>query len=110
MSQLTPDEIYNISRESILLESLKHRNIIKFFNSFTYNNEFYMVMKYARGGELGNYLKKKNLLSEFESRKLFKQLHESVRYMHSRNIVHRDLKPNNLLFLDNEYENLVVKK
>ena len=65
-------------------------------------------MDYARGGELGNYLNKKKLLSEWESRRIFKQLHEAVRYIHSRNIVHRDLKPNNILFLDKECKNLVV--
>lgn len=110
MSHLSPEEIYNISREALLLESLKHRNIIKFINAFTFENEFYTVMQYARGGELGNYLKRKKILSEFESRKLFKQLHESVRYMHSRNVVHRDLKPNNILFLDVEMEHIVVMK
>lgn len=108
MSQLTAEEIYNISREAILLESLKHRNIIKFINSFTYENEFYTVMQYARGGELGHYLRRKQILSEWESRRIFKQLHEAVRYIHSRNVVHRDLKPNNILFLDVELENLVV--
>ena len=109
VSQLSPEEIYNISREALLLESLKHRNIIKFINAFTYQNEFFTVMQYARGGELGNYLKRKKILSEWESRRIFKQLHESVRYMHSRNVVHRDLKPNNILFLDVELEYLVVK-
>lgn len=107
---MTAEEIYNISREAILLESLKHRNIIKFINSFTYENEFYTVMQYARGGELGNYLRRKQILSEWESRRIFKQLHEAVRYIHSRNVVHRDLKPNNILFLDVELENLVVFK
>lgn len=65
-------------------------------------------MQYARGGELGNYLRRKQILSEWESRRIFKQLHEAVRYIHSRNVVHRDLKPNNILFLDVELENLVV--
>lgn len=108
VSELTAEEIYNISREAILLESLKHRNIIKFINSYTYENDFYTVMEYARGGELGTYLKKKQILSEWESRRIFKQLHEAVRYIHSRSVVHRDLKPNNILFLDTELENLVV--
>jgi calcium/calmodulin-dependent protein kinase I len=108
VSELTAEEIYNISREAILLESLKHRNIIKFINSYTYENEFYTVMECARGGELGTYLRNKQILSEWESRRIFKQLHEAVRYIHSRSVVHRDLKPNNILFLDPEYENLVV--
>ncbi len=66
-------------------------------------------MQYARGGELGDYLRSKKILSEWESRRIFKQLHEAVRYIHSRNVVHRDLKLNNILFLDIEKENLVVK-
>ena len=91
------------------MESLKHKNIIKFINSYTYENELYTVMEYARGGELGNLISKKQILSEWESRRIFKQLHEAVRYIHSRNVVHRDLKPNNILFLDKEYKNLVVE-
>jgi len=66
-------------------------------------------MEYARGGELGNYLRKEKILNEFEARRVFKQLHEAVRYIHSKNVVHRDLKPNNILFLDEQRENLVVK-
>jgi serine/threonine protein kinase len=90
------------------LESLKHRNIIRFINTYTFEKEIYTVMEYAKGGELGNLLHKKKVFSEWESRRIFKQLHEAVRYIHSRNIVHRDLKPNNILFLDTEYKNLVV--
>jgi len=73
-----------------------------------YENHVYTVMEFARGGELGNYLNKANILSEFEARRVFKQLHEAVRYIHSKNVVHRDLKPNNILFLDLKRENLVV--
>jgi len=108
VSELTTEEIYNISREAILMESFKHRNIIKFIHSYIFENQFYMVMEYARGGELGNYLNKAKILTEFEARRVFKQLHEAVRYIHSKNVVHRDLKPNNILFLDEQRENLVV--
>jgi serine/threonine protein kinase len=62
------------------------------------------------GGELSHYLEEKKILSEFEARRIFKQLHESVKYIHSKNIVHRDLKPNNILFLEETRENLVVNK
>lgn len=65
-------------------------------------------MECAKGGELNSYLENMGLLSEWEARRIFKQIHESVRYIHSKNVVHRDLKPNNLLFLDKKRENLVV--
>lgn len=91
-----------------MLESFKHRNIIKSINSYVNENHVFTVMEYARGGELGKYLNEKKILSEFEARRIFKQLHEAVRYIHAKNVVHRDLKPNNILFLDTNRENLVV--
>lgn len=66
-------------------------------------------MQCAIGGELNTYLEKEKYISEFEARRIFKQLHEAVKYIHSRNVVHRDLKPNNILFLDEKRENVVVK-
>ena len=106
---MNSEEIYNISREALYLQSFKHRNIVKFINSYVYENQFYTVMQCALGGELNVYLDKEKYLSEFEARRIFKQLHEAVKYIHSRNVVHRDLKPNNLLFLDKKWENVVVK-
>lgn len=108
ISFLTSEEIYNISREGLYLQSFKHKNIIKFINSYVYENQFYTVMQCAKGGELTHYLDEKKILSEFEARRVFKQLHDAVKYMHTKNIVHRDLKPNNVLFLDEARENLVV--
>lgn len=109
ISALNSEEIYNISRESLYLQSFKHRNIVKFINSYVYENQFYAVMQCAVGGELNAYLDKQKYLSEFEARRVFKQLHEAVKYIHSRNVVHRDLKPNNILFLDEKRENVVVR-
>lgn len=108
ISALNSEEIYNISREALYLQSFKHRNIVKFINSYVYENQFYTVMECALGGELNAYLDKEKYLSEFEARRIFKQLHEAVKYIHSKNVVHRDLKPNNILFLDEKRENIVV--
>jgi calcium/calmodulin-dependent protein kinase I len=108
ISALNSEEIYNISREALYLQSFKHRNIVKFINSYVYENQFYTVMQCAVGGELNTYLEKEKYISEFEARRIFKQLHEAVKYIHSRNVVHRDLKPNNILFLDEKRENVVV--
>jgi serine/threonine protein kinase len=65
-------------------------------------------MEYAKGGELVSYLNEQKILSEMECKRIFKQLHDAVRYIHSRNVIHRDLKPNNILFLDEKRENVVL--
>lgn len=107
-SHLNSDEIRNISKEASYLESFKHRNIIKLIISFFHNNVFYSVMECAKGGELNTYIKEKGLFSENEAKKLFKQVHEAVRYIHLRSVIHRDLSPMNILFLDESKENVVI--
>ena len=59
-------------------------------------------MEYVSGGELFEYIVKKQKLSENESCKYFQQIIQGVEYLHELGIVHRDLKPENLLL---DYEN-----
>ena len=65
-------------------------------------------MEYAKGGELTTFLKNKVMLSENEAKRIFKQIHDAVRYIHSKNVIHRDLNPNNILFLDENHDNIVI--
>lgn len=91
------------------MESFKHKNIIRCYNSYVYDNKFYTVMECAKGGELGKYIENNdNKIKEAEVMRIFRQLHDAVRYIHSRNVVHRDIKQNNILFLDENHENIVV--
>ena len=57
-----------------------------------------MIMEYAEGGELFDYIIKKDHLSENETRDIFHQLIDAIDYMHQMGICHRDLKPENILF------------
>ena len=102
------EDLYNISREYMILKEMSHKNIINFHTFFTYDNKFYTVMDYAKGGELSNLLEEKKKLSEEESKFIFKQIYNAVCYIHGKNIIHRDLKPNNILFLDKERTHIVV--
>ena len=102
------EDLYNISREHLILRSMLHKNVIRCHDSFAHKNKFYTVMDFAEGGELTLLLKDKGALSEDEAKKIFKQIFEAVCYIHSQNIIHRDLKPNNILFLDKERTQVVI--
>ena len=92
---------------------MNHKNVIKLYDSFIYDKKFYTVMDYGRGGELtvlleGKEGNKNNKLTEEETKQIFKQIYEAVRYIHERNIIHRDLKPSNILFLDEKKTHVVI--
>ena len=55
-------------------------------------------MEYAEGGELFDYIIKKDHLSEEEARNIFHQIIDVIDYMNHIGICHRDLKPENILF------------
>ena len=107
-SNFSNEDLYNISREHMILKSLKHKNIIKCIDSFSYDNKYFTVMEYAQGGELTDLLKNKEKLSEKECKSIFIQIYDAVKYIHENNIIHRDLKPSNILFLDKEKTHIVI--
>lgn len=60
-------------------------------------SDLFMVMEYAPGGELFDYIVLKTRLNESEARRIFQQIVSGVEYCHNNMICHRDLKPENVL-------------
>lgn len=56
-----------------------------------------LVMEFAAGGELYDYLSERKVLSEEEARRIFRQVSTAVYYCHKHKICHRDLKLENIL-------------
>ncbi|KAG8232871.1 hypothetical protein J437_LFUL012487 [Ladona fulva] len=56
-----------------------------------------LVMEYAAGGELYDYLSERKVLAEAEARRIFRQIATAVYYCHKHKICHRDLKLENIL-------------
>lgn len=106
IAKLDSESLYSISREALYLSTLRHKNIIKIYSSYLTDNALFIVMEYAKGGEL--FTKLDHPLTEEEAKVLFKQIHKAVKFCHSNNVIHRDLKPNNILFLDEAKTRLVL--
>ncbi|KAI8145395.1 kinase-like domain-containing protein [Fennellomyces sp. T-0311] len=96
-----------VEREIALLKRLSHPNIVKLFDVIETDRHIGMVMEYASGGELFEYILNRDYLEEDVARPFFGQLISSVHYMHQKGVVHRDLKLENVLLLDDQ-EHIVI--
>jgi serine/threonine protein kinase len=61
-----------------------------------------LIMEYAQGGELKQYLNEKGKLDEWEVREYIGQIISGLMQCHSKGIIHRDLKLENVLFTNAE--------
>lgn len=93
------------------MKLLWHPNIIHVYDVFEDEKRIFIIMEYASGGELFDYIVAKGRLKEGESRRFFRQIISAVDYCHKNSIIHRgiyfymviriyfllDLKPENML-------------
>ncbi|XP_077319322.1 MAP/microtubule affinity-regulating kinase 4 isoform X2 [Lithobates pipiens] len=79
------------------MKGLNHPNIVKLFEVIETEKTLYLIMEYASGGEVFDYLVSHGRMKEKEARAKFRQIVSAVHYCHQKNIVHRDLKAENLL-------------
>lgn len=94
--KLSAQDMNLILREVAILSSCNHPNIIQFIEVNENENAIFIVMEYAKGGNLFSYISnKKKEITENEAKLIMKQLAEGVKYLHTIGIVHRDLKPEN---------------
>jgi len=110
---INKDKIYDFSDrqrlnlEIQILKNTYHYNLIKIYQVIETPNTVCMIMEYAEGGELFDYIIKNEYLSEDESRNIFHQIIDAIDYMHQLGICHRDLKPENILF-DSSHKNIKI--
>lgn len=64
---------------------------------FENREKMVLVMEFAAGGELYDYLSDRKVLTEEEARRIFRQVSTAIFYCHKHKICHRDLKLENIL-------------
>eukprot|EP00074_Homo_sapiens_P097367 XP_016876046.1 serine/threonine-protein kinase Nek5 isoform X6 [Homo sapiens] len=90
-------------KEVILLEKMKHPNIVAFFNSFQENGRLFIVMEYCDGGDLMKRINRQRgvLFSEDQILGWFVQISLGLKHIHDRKILHRDIKAQNIFLSKN---------
>lgn len=64
-------DVERVSREIHILKLIRHPNIIQLYEIIETPTKLYLIMEYASGGELFDYIVKNQKLSEKESCKFF---------------------------------------
>ncbi|KAG5671704.1 hypothetical protein PVAND_001887 [Polypedilum vanderplanki] len=93
----TEADLIRIRREVQIMSSVQHPNIIHIYEVFENREKMVLVMEFAAGGELYDYLSDRKVLAEEEARRIFRQVATAIYYCHKHKICHRDLKLENIL-------------
>ena len=90
----TKDEII---QEINILKSLDHPHIIKMFEFYVDDNNYYLVNEFCSEGDLGEKLGKIKYFTENVTKLLMFQIFNAVWYLHSNKVIHGDLKVENIM-------------
>lgn len=83
--------------EGLALANIEHKNIVRVKNFFRANSTVYMVMKYERGKSLQDYITSLSQpVPETFLIRMFVELLNGLREVHSRKLLHLDIKPANI--------------
>jgi len=87
----------HVIREILNHRNLLHHHVIQFKEVYLTKNSLCIVMEYAPGGDVMDYMRRKNGLTEDEARWFFQQLILGLDYCHKMGVVNRDIKLENSL-------------
>uniref|UniRef100_A0A914VBR2 non-specific serine/threonine protein kinase n=1 Tax=Plectus sambesii TaxID=2011161 RepID=A0A914VBR2_9BILA len=94
------DDLPRVKTEMDALRTLAHQNICRLYHYIETAEKFFIIMEYCSGGEMFDYIVKKERLEESEARHFFRQIVAAIAYVHSMGFAHRDMKPENLLLTE----------
>ena len=94
MEGVDDDKLFD---EILILKNLNHPNIMKLYEFFEDNVNFYMVSEFCDQGDLLQKLDKLNYMNEIVVKFLMEQILNAIAYLHSKGVIHGDIKLENVM-------------
>lgn len=102
-------DVQFLYKEIDVLLRLENPNIVKLYSYFeTEDSKIALIMEYASGGTLRQYIKSKGKLSENETKNILKEILSTISYCHKMGIIHHDLKTENILFTNELHSTIKI--
>jgi len=101
------EDIKLLRREVQIMKKVNHPNVLKLYEVFEDEEEFFLVMELVTGKELFDKIVERGQYSETDASKIVRQIVSAVEYLHGQGIAHRDLKPENLLSAEVDGEEII---
>lgn len=96
-------DVERVAREIHILKLIRRcRHIIQLYEIIETPRQLYLIMEYAPGGELFDYIVEHGRAEEKDACRFLHQILAGVERVHETNVVHRDMKPENLLLDERE--------
>ena len=91
-----------LASEIEVLKILKNsENIIDVYDIYNTKNNTYIITELCDGGDLANFISKKQIIPEAEAIELMTQILRGYENINNHGIIHRDLKPANIFLKNN---------
>jgi tRNA A-37 threonylcarbamoyl transferase component Bud32 len=84
-------------KETLLARRMKHPNITQIYDAAADDQRTYIVMEYAKEGNLDRFCTRDTLLSPERVAHILERCCDALSYANANGVIHRDLKPANIL-------------
>lgn len=89
-------------REVEMLQQLNSDSIVKVYDQFPMNGNFYIVMELVDGLNVEQYVQKFGAIPYERATRFMVQILEAMQFVHEKGFVHRDMKPSNIMIRNDE--------
>lgn len=97
------DLVEQIKLEVKIMYMLDHDHVLKLYNHYEDDDNFYLILQFCAKGQIYSLLKKEGRFNEKIAAQYLRECISAVKYLHSLDppIIHRDIKPENILLDSN---------